>query len=194
MRPQVELHSICSQSDLIRYIHGTLFPKHCATNARLEKMRNMEISLMGHREHALISVGAKQSVLKTLFQMSAHNVDCLAVLNSLGDVVAEFTIQNLRKIDVTKFKSLKQPVGEWLEQNSPESFHLNVVSNRISFGQLLETMVNKKVHHLWMTTDSTMRVRGIITLTDIAYTIANFQQLDVINFPKDISQTVLKLP
>lgn len=102
-----QLTQVISQSDIIRFIHRHRTDIKPCLEARV-------LSLPGLCSRSVITLHANKSAFEALVIMSRYDISAVAVVNSDGRLVGNFSMSEMRSIMADHFGALALPVGEFL--------------------------------------------------------------------------------
>jgi len=168
------LADICSQSDAVRYVNGQFYSKE-----ELFRGDYFKQSLADYKEYVRdiystflesrpIQIQEDASVIQAIQKMAIANVSALAVVDSKGSLVGNFSatdLVGLHKETQTEFHLLLQPIKEFLKSHSPDSLKPKTVTLDTSLRDTIKTLSDLHLHRLWVVEGD--KVKGVVSLTDV---------------------------
>lgn len=97
---------IVSQSDVVKFLH--------ANKKDFGSILSQTVECLGLVKGAVISVAPETPALDAMALMEDRAISAVAVVNSKGAIIGNFSISELRTIMAEHFGSLSLPVGEFL--------------------------------------------------------------------------------
>lgn len=163
------IYSICSQSDLVRFILDHI------DHSMLEHGASQAISALGYGTKPVVSASSTSpvhAVLKTL--ADNKGASCVAIVDEAGLLVGNFSASDLRGLDADSLSDdLALPVVDFLAKKTPASLKPITRRKTESMYYVTDTIVNNRLHHVWIVEDG--KPIGIVTLTDILHLVSNFK-------------------
>eukprot|EP01024_Parvocaulis_polyphysoides_P007421 TRINITY_DN12209_c0_g1_i1.p2 TRINITY_DN12209_c0_g1~~TRINITY_DN12209_c0_g1_i1.p2 ORF type:complete len:208 (-),score=43.56 TRINITY_DN12209_c0_g1_i1:418-1041(-) len=97
---------IISQTDIIKLLVNN--------KEKLGDLANKTLEELGLAKKPVISVPPEVSAFETLAKIQDEGISAVAIVNSTGDIIGNFSVSELRTILAEHFGSLSLPVGEFL--------------------------------------------------------------------------------
>jgi len=126
---------------------------------------------------AVDSVSVNVPVFEALRRLAETGRRALAVVDHDGRLVADFSTSDLHNLPSANFDSLASSLGVWLQSYSPESLRPICTTASSNIGQLVDAMVAKRHHRLWVLDDQG-KPQSVISLTDILSLFATSDRVD----------------
>lgn len=150
------LSGFLSATDLIRYVSAKL---------RESKMAAKSIVSFGFHGHAkkkgVFHIAVTETILEALKRLAIVNVGALAVIEEAPGSKGGETIKCVGSFSASdvhnlhgRFPDLLMPVGEYLKKYSPNSLSPVCGTLQHSLGWTMQTMVDRKVSHIWLLDES----------------------------------------
>mmetsp|Transcript_45783 Transcript_45783/g.115254 ORF Transcript_45783/g.115254 Transcript_45783/m.115254 type:complete len:330 (+) Transcript_45783:108-1097(+) len=161
---------ICSQSDVARLVAEFIGA------GKLKAMGEITLEKLGLGLEKPVCIKGTHSVLYVLQHMMKEGVSCVALVDGeSGRLEANFSASDLRGLYRTKFPAFRLAAVKFLEKKAHDVSLTPVVVNPDStLAQLITTIVENKLHHVWVV-DGDFKPAGVITLTDVMKAIRDHE-------------------
>jgi len=177
-----EVKATCSQSDVIRFLADRLGDITDAKQNEWLDKSVMEVGL-GHSEVVTISEDAKaKDAIQLLTRVSA-----LAVVDSKGRLVGNFSASDLHEIYKEGFHHVLSSVRDYLSVVKPQSLHPVMVKPSQTLRGLITKLAADRIHRVWMT-DESERPCDVISLTDVMVLLSSGERVSALQAAGDVRQ------
>lgn len=130
------------------------------------------LSLIKTKE-PIIAMLDTQSALHGFRVMYLDKLQGLPVIDTHGNVVANFSASDMRGLEITKLQSLSKPVFEYLESMAHKSAtpvkvdQLRTITTKSTVEETVNILMKEKIHRIWVTGNDNEKLTGVVTLTDV---------------------------
>lgn len=194
-----ELWAICSQSDLTRYLHTRAasgekeaVEKCGATVDSAAFVIGTEQALDMARDPAVIHVQQDAPVIQAMQKIAATGASALAVVDTDGKVVGNFSPSDLRLLFEARteetagetqsqdteplslfLRRVEMPVRDYLKRFSPASLDAVVVTKQDTVQRVMDLLVDRRLHHVFIVAADKQsstgmgQLEGVVTQTDM---------------------------
>jgi len=149
---------LITQSDITKFILSDL-------RGFLGEKAGQSIEQLGlvKGKDSIHSIDKEALVFEVLYLLYEKKLSALAIINQEGKIVGNFSASDLKHVTPKNIESLYDTVDHFiqLENQSPV-----VVAPTASLGTVVQTLVEKKVHRVWVVDENRHPV-GIVSITDI---------------------------
>lgn len=170
---ETKISGICSQSDVLKYVHSAIAKADRASKEELDKFLLCPVEKLGWGKRPVLSVSSSETVMYCLSTMRENQISAVAILDQHGVLVGNFSASDLRGISTDFVSFLHVEVKDFLALRSSPSLQPCTVKRESTVEEVLETLVQSHLHHVWIT-DENERPTGIITLTDVMGALYSF--------------------
>eukprot|EP00052_Salpingoeca_macrocollata_P033382 m.8207 g.8207 ORF g.8207 m.8207 type:complete len:324 (-) comp5064_c0_seq1:40-1011(-) len=156
------LVTLVSQSDVVRYLY-----QHREKFGDLLGATLQSLGLAGQAK--LVTVCTAKNTAWDAFQlMKSKQVSAVGVVDAEGKLVNSISAREARYImrQPPLLVALYSPVQEWLKMRGPDANKFSVVSAADTLGHVLDALVSKKLHRVYVVDAKGMPVR-VVTLGDV---------------------------
>lgn len=172
-RASTVVTNIISQSDIIKFIMGKM-DEAGNPEAVLGSLMGKTVDELRLGTKPVVSMSGDLPAFKALQLMVRSRVSAVAVVDKVGQLMADFSATEVRGLSVDNFPSLRKPVITFLEQSRSRIGRAECYpfsTPIICTGDTpIETVFLKLhmhgLHRLWIV-DEMARPLGVITLTDM---------------------------
>mmetsp|Transcript_24487 Transcript_24487/g.31156 ORF Transcript_24487/g.31156 Transcript_24487/m.31156 type:complete len:304 (-) Transcript_24487:52-963(-) len=155
-----------SQSDFIKYLSVHIVEGDMKTFA------NKTIAELGLTPKPVICATNCNTVLTAISLIVDNGISGVGVVDCDGKLVGNFSARDCVGIYRDQLPSFLKPVGEFLESHSPKSLKPITCSPNATISQVLNTLVESNVHHIYVVEDS--KPISIVSTTDIMKCIRDY--------------------
>jgi CBS domain-containing protein len=165
--------NIISQSDIITFIMNRI-ERAGDPAAVLGPLAGKTADQLRLGTKPVISMTDDLPAFKALQLMVRNRVSAVAVVDKVGQLMADFSATEVRGLSVDNFPSLRRPVVPFLEQSRsrigrPERYPFStpiICTGDTPLEMILLKLHTHGLHRLWIV-DEMARPIGVITLTDV---------------------------
>jgi len=156
------IEAILSQIDLARFILDHLPREHC------KALGSKSLRDLGYGECQVFTLRETATVYAAIQKLAQTGVSSLAIVDSHGKLVGNFSASDLRNLYFKDYPHLTQTVHEYLEAYNPSSLEIAYGDAKASLVENLRKLVagGCSLHHLWMVDENNVPI-GIFSLTDV---------------------------
>jgi CBS-domain-containing membrane protein len=188
--PESDITSIVSQSDINRYV-----ALHINTE-RLAPLASTPIGQVGWGKRRVHSVPNTASVYDALSLLTTQHISAIAVVDPISrDIVANFSLSDLRGIGANLISHLFRTVVSYLQEKSPISLRPMVITTDTTVGNIITLLATKNLHRVWIVgTPPSLEPIGSITLTDIMNVLYQYRPsppVFTLDVPGKLNVTIL---
>jgi len=155
-------HVLITQTDLIRYLYKNIEKFGDIKEATLELGENQKIQFL----KKVSTVTTDGTALRAFQIMHVKDTEVIAVVDSLGSLVADVSGANLRGFTKEKLNTLFFPVLEFLDSQGSRNEPVSCSQND-TIQTVMELMIKQHVHFIWIV-DKNKKPEGVVSMTDIA--------------------------
>ena len=113
-KTELTVTAIMSQLDIVRFLH-----RHSEALNHLRDMTLTELGLLTRRE--VVTAPWDSSALECFKLMTEHKVSAVGVVDREGELVANLSASDLRRLDERSFRLLALPVAEFISRRKGDA-------------------------------------------------------------------------
>jgi CBS domain-containing protein len=161
--------SVCTQSDLIRFLSSEMNDEAKAKGDKLKKMGDVSLvdALRMVEKRNLVLLNSSATLLDACAQLIDESISVVGIVDiDTGRLVGAFSPSDFKNWKKEDFGYFTKPVLDFLRhKGSPNTNPLTVLPS-ISLGSTIHTLSNTKTHCAWIVNES-YQPQELITLTDV---------------------------
>jgi len=169
--------SVCTQSDIIRFLSTELNDEAKIKGDKLKKMADYSLmDLLGLAEkRSLVLLNSTATLLDACAQLIDESISVVGIVDvDTGKLCGAFAPSDFKNWGKDDFSYFTRPVLEFLKHKaSPNTNPLTIMSS-ISFGSTIHTLANTRAHCAWIV-DEAYQPQEVVTLTDIIRIVTTFE-------------------
>lgn len=166
-RPETVVAGICSQTDLVAFVHKMMSGKKNDDVARLLEATLEEAGYAPQGAEQLGAVPPGATVLQALQRMALTGYRAVAIAEPEGELAGVFSVTALRGLGQSDIGRLCEPVLEFVRSSEPGALKPHVVRPaRDTVGETIARFASGGLHEVWVT-DGAGRPTGVLTQTDL---------------------------
>ena len=158
-----------SQTDFIKYLNTHVVEGDMKTFA------HKTVAELGLSPKPTISVNLHDAVLVAISLINEKGISGVAVIEDHGKLIGNFSASDCVGMYREQLPSFLKPVGEFLEKHSPNSLKAVFCKPDSTILQVLNQMVESKVHHLYVV-DGDCKPISIVSATDVMKCIRDYTE------------------
>jgi CBS domain-containing protein len=156
-----------SQSDIIRLL---------SENVHMGKLKEMGEMTAEQLQMGLvtpITVPKNAPVIEVLKTIQDKAVTAVGIVEEDGKLAGNFSATDLEGMYVDKWPNFLLPVGDFLQQHSPNSLNSICCTRKTTLIDICKEFAQTKVHRLWVVDDDYKPI-GVVSTTDIMKIIQDY--------------------
>lgn len=151
---------IICQSDILRLLY-----KYFDSKVKDGSCSDFHIlQLLPPQETVMIQCSTPLHLIVDL--LHRRNVSCIALVNSKGQLVGNFSASDLTKLNYLKPGQIDAPVERFLSETSPLSLLSVKMDQNCSLLDILTLISEFNIHRIWIINEDNIPIR-VVTMTDI---------------------------
>jgi len=153
------LSNILSQSDVNKFIDQNGCDKFLGKEASISA-KELKLVAGADKLYKVHSDAIVSEVLPILYEKKVSGV---AVVNSEGKIVGNFSASDLAKLNLENFAGIYGPVFKFLQLEKQE---LSCLPAHAKLSEFVHLLATRKVHRVWIV-DEVHKPIGLVSLTDV---------------------------
>jgi len=167
--------SIVTQSDMLNFLTKQM-------EILVKDLGNITINQLDLGTKNVITMSANAQAIHAFYLMYAHKVSAVAIVNSLGSMIANLSASDIRGLEQQHFESLLLPVTQYISNQMGKVKAPITCSLNTDFQTVLLKMSLFRIHRIWIVDENDKPI-GVISQTDVMKKLSEFQ--DPKNFKEE---------
>jgi len=170
--------SLCTQSDIIRFLSSELNDEAKLKGDKMKKMADLNLMdlLQKVEKRNLVLLNSNATLLDACAQLIDESISVVGIVDvengRLAGAFAPSDFKNWKKED---FSFFTKPLLEFLKHKGSPNTNPLTVQPSISLGSTIHTLTNTRTHCAWIV-DEAYQPQELITMTDILRIVTTFEQ------------------
>eukprot|EP00475_Leptophrys_vorax_P018098 TRINITY_DN2470_c0_g1_i2.p1 TRINITY_DN2470_c0_g1~~TRINITY_DN2470_c0_g1_i2.p1 ORF type:complete len:331 (-),score=75.65 TRINITY_DN2470_c0_g1_i2:70-1062(-) len=170
--------SVCTQSDIIRFISSELMDEVKVKGDRLKKMAELNLMdlLSTVEKRNLVLLNSTASLLDACAQLIDESISVVGIVDvDSGRLVGAFAPSDFKNWKKEDFGFFTKPVLEFLKHKGSPNTNPLTINASISLGSAIHTLSSTKTHCAWIVNEL-YHPQELITLTDVLRIVTSHEQ------------------
>jgi len=170
--------SVCTQSDVIRFLSSEINDEVKTKGSKLQKMTDLSLIalLQTVEKRNLVLLNSTATLLDACAQLIDESVSVVGIVDiDSGRLVGSFAPSDFKNWTKADFGYFTRPVLDFLKHKDLPSTNPMTIMGSTSLGGTIHTLAGTKSHCVWIVNEA-YQPQEVVTLTDIIRIVTTYEQ------------------